>query len=236
MTNKDNQKAAAPSESRREKKPYDGRPVPEGYVLAPVWLKRQFVEDASYILPENLTTRKYAGITFLIGYVPVRPEEYESLKKDCDAQINEYLKTHRAGRCVVGCRKDSSKILCPKTNRCTGCPHKGEYERYNPAKDDCRVISFTELTEEHGVEDKYPSLEDTETEEEKLKRLLEHLKNLDPRYYDIVMMRSTDPDISAEDIFDKLNLKSSRGYQVMNDCEEECRKFFGLRSNRKKKK
>lgn len=236
MTNRVNQQAADSSKVRREKKPYDGRPVPEGYVLAPVWLKRNFVEDAPDILSENLTTRKYAGITFLIGYVAVPPEEYEGLKQDCDAQINAYLKKHRAGRCIIGYKKDGTPKLCPKTNRCRGCIHKGEYERYNPEKDDNPEILFTDITEEHGVEDQYPSLQDPETEEDKLAKLLKHLKTKDPRYYDIVMLRHQNPDISAEDIFEKLNLKSSRGYQILDDCEKECRRYFGLRYYRKKKK
>lgn len=59
---------------KREKKPYDGKPIPEGYVLAPVWLRRKFVEDATDIKSENLATRTYAGIKFLIGYVAVPPE------------------------------------------------------------------------------------------------------------------------------------------------------------------
>lgn len=236
MTKKVNQQTVNSSKARREKKPYDGRPVPEGYVLAPVWLKRSFVEDAPDILSENLTTRKYAGITFLIGYVAVPPEEYEGLKQDCDAQINAYLKKHRAGRCIIGYKKDGTPKLCPKTNRCRGCIHKGEYERYNPQKDNNPEILFTDITEEQGVEDQYPSLQDTETEEDKLAKLLEHLKTKDPRYYDIVMLRHQDPDMSAEDIFEKLNLKSSRGYQILDDCEQECRRYFGLRYYRKKKK
>ena len=66
--------ATKSTQEKREKKTYDGTPIPEGYVLAPVWLKRDFVNEASYIKSENLTTRKYAGITFLIGYVAVPPE------------------------------------------------------------------------------------------------------------------------------------------------------------------
>lgn len=61
--------ATKSTQEKREKKTYDGTPIPEGYVLAPVWLKRDFVNEASYIKSENLTTRRYAGITFLIGYV-----------------------------------------------------------------------------------------------------------------------------------------------------------------------
>ena len=109
--------ATKSTQEKREKKTYDGTPIPEGYVLAPVWLKRDFVNEASYIKSENLTTRKYAGITFLIGYVAVPPEKYEGLKQDCDEQINAYLKKHRAGRCIIGKKKDGSPKLCPKSNR-----------------------------------------------------------------------------------------------------------------------
>lgn len=119
---------------RREKKAYDGQPVPEGYVLTPVWLSRDFVRDAPDIRPENISTRTYAGIRFLIGYVAVPPELSAPLKRDCDAQINAYLRKRRSGRCVIGYRQDGSPRLCPKDRHCTGCVHRGEYERLNPAK------------------------------------------------------------------------------------------------------
>ena len=37
------------TQEKREKKTYNGTPIPEGYVLAPIWLKRDFVNEASYI-------------------------------------------------------------------------------------------------------------------------------------------------------------------------------------------
>lgn len=158
--------ATKSTQEKREKKTCDGTPIPEGYVLAPVWLKRDFVNEASYIKSENLTTRKYAGITFLIGYVAVPPEKYEGLKRDCDEQINAYLKKHRAGRCIIGKKKDGSPKLCPKSNRCKGCIHKGEHERYNPEKDNNPEIIFSDLTEEVGVYDQYPCEQDNEPDEE----------------------------------------------------------------------
>ena len=42
--------------------------------------------------------------------------------------------------------------------------------------------------------------------------------------------------VSMEEIFEKLELKSSRGYQVVDECEKVCRKFFGLYCGKKKKK
>ena len=39
-----------------------------------------------------------------------------------------------------------------------------------------------------------------------------------------------------EEIFEKLELKSSRGYQVVDEREQVCRKFFGLYCGKKKKK
>lgn len=216
---------------RREKKQYNGRPVPEGYVLAPVWLKKEFVNDSPDILAENLTTRKYAGITFLIGYVAVKSEEYENLKRDCDQQVNAYLKKYRAGRCVIGHKADGMPILCPKSRRCTECAEKGEHERFNPARDGNQEVPFTDLTEEQGVEDQYPSFQDTETEAEKLQRLLDHLGKIDQKYCDIVTLKLAG--VSMREIFSKLGLKSSRGYQVVNECEDVCRKFFNLGSRKK---
>lgn len=226
--------ATKSTQAKREKKTFDGEPIPEGYVLAPVWLQRDFAKNYPGLKMENLTTRTFAGIRFLIGYVAVPPEKYEGLKQDCDKQINAYLKKHRAGRCIIGKKKDESPKLCPKTNRCKGCIHKGEYERYNPEKDDNPEIVFSDLTEEIGVYDHYACEEDNETDEERLARLLKHLETIDKRYCDIVTMKLAG--VSMEDIFDKLGLKSSRGYQVVDECEQACRKFFGLYCGKKKKK
>ena len=38
-----------------------------------------------------------------------------------------------------------------------------------------------------------------------------------------------------EEIFEKLELKSSRGYQVVDECEQACRKIFGLYRGKKNK-
>ena len=38
--------ATKSTQEKREKKTYDGTLIPEGYVLAPVWLKRSFVNDS----------------------------------------------------------------------------------------------------------------------------------------------------------------------------------------------
>lgn len=234
MTKVVKQQSTKQKKERREKKTYNGKPIPKGYVLAPVWLKREFAKDYPGLKMENLSTRTFAGITFLIGYVAVPPEKYEELKKDCDEQINAYLKKHRAGRCIIGYKEDGSPKLCPKSNRCTGCEHKGEYERFNPAKDDNPEIVFSDLTEEVGVTDQYPSEQDNEPDEDKLKRLLKHLETIDKRYCDIVTMKLAG--VSMEEIFEKLQLKSSRGYQVVDECEQACRKYFGLFCGKKKKK
>lgn len=156
------------------------------------------------------------------------------MKRDCDEQINAYLKKHRAGRCIIGKKKDGSPKLCPKSNRCKGCIHKGEHERYNPEKDNNPEIIFSDLTEEVGVYDQYPCEQDNEPDEEKLARLLKHLETIDKRYCDIVTMKLAG--VEMDKIFEKLHLKSSRGYQVVDECEQACRKFFGLYCGKKKKK
>lgn len=233
MTKEVKQQSTKSKNERREKKTFDGKPIPEGYVLVPVWLQRDFAKNYPGLKMENLITRTFAGIRFLIGYVAVPPEEAEGLKQDCDEQINQYLKKHRAGRCIIGYKEDGSLKLCPKSNLCKGCIHKGEYERFNPAKDDNPEIIFSDLTEEVGVTDEYPCMQDDEPDEEKLARLLKHLGTIDKHYCDIVTMKLAG--VSMEEIFEKLNLKSSRGYQVVDECEQACRKYFGLFCGKKKK-
>lgn len=105
---------------------------------------------------------------------------------------------------------------------------------YNPEKDNNPEIIFSDLTEEVGVYDQYPCEQDNEPDEEKLARLLKHLETIDKRYCDIVTMKLAG--VEMDKIFEKLHLKSSRGYQVVDECEQACRKFFGLYCGKKKKK
>ena len=77
----------------------------------------------------------------------------------------------------------------------------------------------------------YPSLLDTESE--KLERLLRHPRDLDPRYCEIVKLKLAG--LGMKEICARLHLKSSRAYQMVSDCEQVCRKFFGLGTGKRKK-
>ena len=129
-------------------------------------------------------------------------------------------------------KKDGSPKLCPTNNRCKGCTHKDEYERYNSEKDNNLEILFSDLTEEVVVYDQYPCEQDKEPDEEKLTRLLKHLETIDKRYCDIVTLKLAE--VEMDEIFEKLHLKSSGEYQVVDECEKACRKFFGLYCGKKK--
>ena len=85
------------------------------------------------------------------------------------------------------------------------------------AADGSYVIIFSDLTEEVGVYDQYLCEQDNEPDEEKLARLLKHLETIDKRYCDIVTMKIAG--VEMDEIFEKLQLKSSRGYQVVDECE-----------------
>ena len=53
-------------------KSLNGEPVPAGHVLAPVWLHRSTVKADKTIIQQNLTTWKFGGIGFLIGFAPIQ--------------------------------------------------------------------------------------------------------------------------------------------------------------------
>lgn len=59
-------------------------------------------------------------------------------------------------------------------------------------------------------------------------------ETIDKRYCDIITMKLAGVEMDV--IFEKLQLKSSRGYQVVDECGQACRKFFGLYRGKKKKK
>jgi hypothetical protein len=211
------------AKTKREKRSYNGEPIPEGMAAAPVWFKRDFVNECDEIKSECLTTWTYAGIKFLIGYVPVEPELYETYKKDCNKQINDYLKNRRSGRCIIGYRNDGTPVLCPKSRHCTDCEQWGMYERNDPEKRS-REKYLDDISFEPCCEDQY--FEEYRSEEEILAGLLEHLASIDSRYPAIIRMLQEQR--SKQEICDAVEVKKSQGYKLISDCQKDAARFFGI--------
>ena len=107
-----------------DQKSYNGQPPRPGEVLVPFWCNKDLQLDNDTCIPENFTTWKKGGYHFLIGSAPIRESAYTEYLQDFNRQINSFLDTWRAGRCITGYRPDGTPITCSKSEKCTGCPQK----------------------------------------------------------------------------------------------------------------
>ena len=96
-------------------KSYNGQPPRPGEVLVPFWCNKDLQLDNDTCIPENFTTWKKGGYHFLIGFAPIRESAYVEYMQDFNRQINSFLDTWRAGRCITGYRPDGTPITCPKS-------------------------------------------------------------------------------------------------------------------------
>lgn len=213
----------------QNRKSYNGQPVPEGMVLAPAWFSKEMKQNDDTCISANFTTWKFCGIHFLIGFVPVEEECYDSYMSFFWSEINEHLKKTRPGRCIIETKKDGTPKVCPKANLCTGCDKYGTLPRYNLAKEEEELLSldFCYENDAFDFEDKQTlTPEDAVTLESTFLDLIAHLKNIKPRYAEIVTLGMDG--LSREEIIKKIQLRTSRGYQEIENAYKHTLEYFHL--------
>lgn len=213
-----------------DKKSYNGQAVADGMVLVPFWMKKDFQKDSSICLSENFTTWKLGGIHFLIGFAPIEKGSFTAYMQFFWSEINEYLEKKCAGRCIIEKNPDGTPIICPKANRCTGCPEKGKSERYNPKSDEVEILSLDFCYEDDDFDVADPSQvtpEEALLEKDLEAGLLEHLRKIKPLYADIVEFCKAG--FTSKEIIDKIGLKSSRGYQEIDNAYELTLEYLCLK-------
>lgn len=218
----------------KDKKSYNGQAVPDGMVLAPFWMKKDFQRDSSICVSENFTTWEFGGFHFLIGFAPIAKDAFTTYMHFFWSEINEYLDKKRTGRCILGKNPDGTPIICPKTNCCTGCPEKGKLERYNPKSDKFEIISLDFCYEDDDFDVTDPSQitpEDALLEKDLEAGLLKYLHNVKPRYADIAKFSKAG--FTPKEIIDKIGLKSSRGYQEIDNAYKLTLEYLHLKRTRK---
>jgi len=221
-------------------KTYNGAPIPEGHVLAPVWLTRAMVKADRSVVDANLTTWKIGGISLLIGFTPVPGDTFAAYMKLFWEDINEYLDTKRPGRCVLGKNDDGTPYLCPYGNHCKGCTDCFDEEGKPRERINTKSSKFVSLeaqyglynADEEGEEAAVLEIPDTihmQPDEEVYLEMLfadlvKHLESIHPRYAQIVTLgrKGYEP----EEIISAINLKKSRGYQEIKKAEQLTKEFL----------
>ena len=226
----------------RNRKSFNGQPVPTGKVLVPFRIDLYNLKKNNYI-DANCTTMHLGESRYEIGFMPIDEILYASYMKGFWDEINEDMKMRREGRCIIRKNSDSSDKLCPYTRRCKGCPEKGLHERYNPYRMEILSLDFEYDGESFDIEDTtQPSVEEQvldklcpEPTEEELKiGLLAYLDQENPRYAKIV--RLSLQGISIDDICIEINLKPSRGRQEINNAHDAVCEYLRLRHHKKNRK
>lgn len=226
----------------RNRKSFDGHPVPTGKVLVPFRIDLYNLKKTDYI-DANCTTMHLGEFNYLIGFMAIDEHQYASYMKDFWDELNKDMEMRREGRCVIGKNPNGTKKLCPSTRRCTGCPNKGLLERSNPKRVDILSLDYEYDGETFDVEDtSQPSVEDQvldklcpePTEKELEIQLLVHFDQKNPRYAKII--RLSLQGMSIDDICIEINLKPSRGRQEINNAHDAVCEYLRLRHYKKNKK
>lgn len=216
---------------------YDGTPVTEGKVLAPFLISNAEIQSNNTIILENLRIWKHYGATFRVGFMVVDKAAFNKMLSVYYSGINDYFEEHpelRPGRCVLGWDSHSFPILCGKGNRCKGCPRREEYlPRYKSREDFISFVSFQDTSEDDNgntvgldVPDPRSSTEEDATLGILFAELVEYLEKINPRYAKIVTLGMNHK--NKEEIIAELGLKTSRGYQEINNAKDLVKKFLEL--------
>ena len=213
--------AKTPKAKYSNHRAYDGAPLKEGEVLVPMWVTAASKKYMTTAIEENFTTWKFAGIEFLIAFAPIAEDRFDDYMAFFWHAINDYLENYRAGRCVIGMRMNGTPQLCPKTNPCTDCAYRNSRPRYNPRKDFIPSFSDDYLHENSSIENATShqmSVEEEAILEDTFLDLVEHLRQIKPRYAQIVTLGLAG--LSEKEIIDKLGLSPSWGYAEYKKARE----------------
>lgn len=219
-------------------KSYNGVAVKEGECLAPVVFSEEMIKSNDTIIRENLGTWKRFGVSFKVGFMIVKEEDFPYMLSLYYSAINDYFNEHpqyKPGRCAIDWDEYGYPILCSKENRCKDCPRRNEHlPRYKSLEDFLKFESFDAPTEDEEGNATYIDIADDRTipvEDVAIlgilfTQLLDYLEKKDHRLAVAVEYKYNNR--SNEEIFEALGLKTSRGYDILKKAEEETKKFLEL--------
>ncbi len=223
-------------------KTLDGNPIEVGKVKAPIAIELYGLKPEDCV-SDNLKTWRFGEFKYKIGFMGIATACFDSYMHGFWKELNKDMEMRREGRCIIGKNPDGTDKLCPYTRRCKGCPNKGLLERYNPKCVEILSLDYEYDGETFDIKDtSQPSVEDQvldrlcpEPTEEELKiKLLAHFDKEDPRYAKII--RLSLQGMSIDDICIKINLKSSRGRQEINNAHDAVCEYLRLRHCKKNHK
>ena len=217
-------------------KSYNGKEVNAGECLAPVVFSEEMLKSDDTINHANIRTWKRFGVSFKIGFMVVKEEDFPKMLSLYYSCINDYFNEHpehKPGRCVMDWDEYSFPILCSKDHKCQNCPHRYENRpRYRNLEDFIKFESLDTSVEDADGNESFIDIADTNSIPVEdfailgvlFSELMEHLEKIDVRYAKVAKLKLQH--CTNKEIFDAIGLKSSHGYDVLHNAEEEIRKFL----------
>ncbi len=217
-------------------KSYDGTELKDGQVLAPILFSDEMIANDNTVIRENLRTWTHYGAKFKVGFMPVDRQEFDSMVKIFNFQVNGYMDDHpefRPGRCLLGFDSKGFPVLCNKENRCKGCPHRYEdLPRYRNLEDYIQFLSLDSGSLDDDGNEIPMEIADTShmpVDEEAMlgmlfEELVEDLEQKDKRHAKIAMLGAEGK--SKEEIFNAINLRTSSGYTAFTAAKQATKNFL----------
>lgn len=217
---------------------YNGAIVNKGECLAPVMFSEEMIKSDNSIIRDNLRTWKRFGVSFKVGFMVVKEEDFPFMLSLYYSAINDYFNEHpeyKPGRCVIKWDEYGYPILCSKENRCKDCPKRNKHlPRYKSLEDFLMFQSFDETIEdEEGnlvgldiVDTNAIPVEDLAFIDILFSQLIDHLEKKDHRLAIVAEYKYQNR--CNDELFSALGLKTSRGYDILKEAEKETKKFLGV--------
>ncbi|MCD7751026.1 MAG: hypothetical protein LUI10_04705 [Lachnospiraceae bacterium] len=212
----------------KEVRAYTGIPFKAEEYPAPMIVDDEFI-SLNNVSSADVRVWNMAGICFKVVFYPVKENKLKIAMQEYYHQLNELLDEklgpNRSSRCLIP-QEDGTYQVCPKKrgdNRCAckDCPDRGKLEREDKAP-----TSYESLVDEFGQEvaPTVPSAEDVALEGMLLQDLLQELHKINPVAEQIVTLLYSGE--KKAEIFKKLGIKKSRGYEAIGQAEDLVKKIL----------
>jgi len=187
MTIKD--KTSQPNTNRdfSFEKTYNDIPCPDGCLIAPIVVQDKKMVTNNKMNTNNFKTWKFGGYPVTVAFTAVLAEEFDNAMKIFNIKVKEYL----------------SRYTKPKNQ--------------DLSLDKFYEDMYDEKDEVTGFD---PAITNSEVEKlflmASLVELISEVERLDAQCGKVLHLIYSDVDISKKEIFEKLGLSKTRGYEIVN--------------------
>jgi hypothetical protein len=202
MTIKEQNSKNKPNRDFSSEKTYNDILCPEGYLIVPIVVKDKKMVLNNQMNTNNFKTWKFGGRPVTVAFTIVPFDDFESAMKVFSMEVNEYLSRHTT----------------PK-NQCLSLEQF--YEDMSEQNDE--TTGFEPAISESEIEKLFLMVS--------LDELISEVERFDAQCGKVLRLIYSDVEISKKEIFEKLGLGKTRGYEVVNKAHTLAKEtYFKLNS------